>query len=80
MDGKTGPAVANIKKHLRIYPLAKAENPPPMEFKSVSGKFNNTIHANNFEFFEEINSLIQQEHEDAISPEARGASRAPRHC
>jgi hypothetical protein len=72
VDGKTGPAVANIKKLLRIYPLAKAENPPPMEFKSVSGTFNNTVHANNFEFFEEINSLIQQEHEDAMSPEARG--------
>ncbi|MFC1836836.1 DUF1254 domain-containing protein [Thermodesulfobacteriota bacterium] len=72
VDGKTGPAVENMKKRLRIYPLAKAGSPPPMEFKSVSGKFNNTIHANNFEFFEEINSLIQQEPKDAISPEARG--------
>ena len=72
VEGKTGPAVSNIKKHLRIFPLANVQSPPPMEFKNLSGKFHNTIHANNFEFFEEINSLIQQEPENAISREARG--------
>ena len=72
MEGKTGPAVANIKKRLRIYPLVNAENPAPMEFKNLSDTFHNTIHANNFEFFEEINLLIQQEPKEAISSEARG--------
>ncbi len=43
-----------------------------MEFVDLSGKFHNTIHANDFKFFEEINSLIQSEHDDAISAEHRG--------
>jgi len=72
VDGDTAPAVANIKKNTRIYPLAKANNPPKMEFKNVSGKVHSTIHANNFHFFEEINSLIQEEHKDAITAEDRG--------
>jgi len=72
VDGDTAPAVANIKKNTRIYPLAKANNPPKMEFKNVSGKVHNTIHANNFHFFEEINSLIQEEHKDAIKADERG--------
>ena len=72
VDGDTGPAVASFKKHLRIYPLSQADNPPAMRFKNTSGKYNNTIHANDYHFFEELHSLIQEEHEDAISPEARG--------
>jgi hypothetical protein len=72
VDGDTGPAVASFKKLLRIYPLSRADNPPNMQFVNASGKFHNTIHANNYMFFEEINSLIQEEHEGAISPEARG--------
>ena len=72
VDGDTAPAVANIKKNTRIYPLAKTNNPTKMEFKNVSGKVHNTIHANNFHFFEEINSLIQEEHKDAIQADARG--------
>lgn len=72
VDGDAAPAVANIKKNTHIYPLAKADNPPRMEFKNVSGKFHNTIHANNFHFFEELNSLIQEEHKDVITAEDRG--------
>jgi len=72
VDGETGPAVASIRKQLRIFPLAQADNPPTMNFKNVSGDFHNTIHANNFHFFEELNALIQAEHAHAIDPDARG--------
>jgi hypothetical protein len=72
VDGNTAPAVANIKKHLRIFPLAKSSKPPVMEFKNVSGMEHNTIHANDFYFFEEINSLIQKEHDDAIDADKKG--------
>lgn len=72
VDGDPGPAVANLRKHLRIYPHSKADNPPEMEFINVSGKVHNTIHPNDFHFFEELDSLIQAEPADAISPEARG--------
>ena len=71
-NGDPAPAVAAIKNKLRIYPLAKAKNPPAMEFINASGKVHNTIHANNYMFFEEVNKLIQEEHDKAISPEARG--------
>lgn len=72
VDGETGPAVASFEKHLKIYPLSEAGNPPAMEFKNVSGKYHNTIHANDVEFFYELDSLVQEEHDDAISPEAKG--------
>ena len=72
VEGDSGPAVKNLKEGLRIYALAKADNPPAMEFINVSGKHHNTIHANNFQFFEEINTLIQEEHDDSISRETRG--------
>ena len=72
VDGDPGPAVQNFKQGLRIYPLAKADNPPAMEFINVSGKYNNTIHSNDFQFFEDLNSLVQEEHDDAISRETRG--------
>ncbi|WP_419662272.1 conserved uncharacterized protein, DUF1214 and DUF1254 [Desulfosarcina variabilis str. Montpellier] len=72
VDGDTGPAVASIRRQLRIYPLAQADNPPAMDFKNVSGDVHNTIHANDFHFFEELNTLIQAEHAHSISPEDRG--------
>jgi len=72
VDGDPGPAVKSIKKHLRIYPLAKAGRPPRMEYTNFSGRYHNTIHANDFHFFEELDSLIQEEHAEAIDAVARG--------
>jgi len=72
IKGDTKPAVNSIKKHTRIYPLAKADNPPPMEFFNASGHAHNTIHSNDFHFFEELNTLIQEEHINAIDAESRG--------
>ncbi|WP_197282271.1 DUF1254 domain-containing protein [Dethiosulfatarculus sandiegensis] len=72
VDGDTGPAVANSKKHLKIYPSTQAAKPPVMVFKDATGLYHNTIHANDFHFFEQINALIQEEPSGAISPEARG--------
>ena len=64
--------VKNVKKHLKIYSLAEADNPPPTEFVNWSGKSFNTIHANNFEFFEELNAVIQEEPSSAFDPETLG--------
>ena len=64
-------AVKNAKK-LRIYPLAKKDNPPKMEFISASGKSFNTVHANDFKFYEEINAIIQKEPLELLNPELRG--------
>lgn len=64
--------VKNVKKHLRIYPLSEAANPAPTEFVNWSGKHFNTIHANNFLFFEEVNAVIQEEPSSAFDPETLG--------
>jgi hypothetical protein len=46
---------------LKVYPLNKKETPPSMNWQDASGKYFNTIHANNFEFYNELNTVIQRE-------------------
>jgi hypothetical protein len=53
-DAQAG--VNSVKKHLKIYPLAQADNPPPMVFVNWSGAHFNTIHANNALFYDEVNN------------------------
>jgi len=65
-------AAKNVKENLRIYPLSKKDNPPIMEFISGSGVAFNTIHANNYLFYEHLNEWIQEEHIDMLDPETRG--------
>jgi hypothetical protein len=72
VQGDPRPAVENLTQGLRLYPLAQAGNPPAMEFIDASGIAHNTIHSNDAHFYEELNTLIQEEHEDAISAESRG--------
>jgi hypothetical protein len=66
------PAVASFKKHLRVYPLAQAVNPPETHFVDISGKAFNTVHANNAKFFEEVNHIVQEEPNAAQDPEILG--------
>ena len=72
VNGDPRPAVENTKKFTRVYPLAQATNPPAMKFVNVSGVPFNTIHANDFSFFEEIDHLVQEEPTAALNPEALG--------
>ncbi len=72
VDGDPGPAVESIKQHARIYPLAQASNPPEQRFINVSGREVNTIHANDYEFFEEVNQVVQEEPVESIDPETLG--------
>jgi hypothetical protein len=65
-------AVKRVKDNLRIYPLAKKDNQPKMEFINGSGKSFNTIHANDFTFYEHLNDIIQKEPLDMLNPETRG--------
>ncbi len=71
-NGSTAPAVAASKKFAKVYRLADANNPPPMKFIDVSGKSFNTIGANTFEFYEDLNTLVQYEPNEAYSPEVLG--------
>ena len=72
VNGDPGPAVENTKKFTKVYPLAQAANPPAMKFVNVSGVPFNTIHANDFSFFEEIDHIVQEEPAAALNPESLG--------
>lgn len=65
-------AYNNVAENLRVYPLSKAENPPALELISMSGQSFNTIHANNFQFYEELNAVVQREPIDLFPTETRG--------
>lgn len=65
-------ASENIRNNLKVYPLAKKDNPPKMAFFNISGKNLNTIVPNDYSAFEKLHTLIQQEPEDYLGPEARG--------
>jgi hypothetical protein len=56
----------NITDNLKIYPLAKKDNPPEMEFISGSAKAFNTVLPNDFSFYEQLNQLIQEEPVEAL--------------
>jgi hypothetical protein len=76
VDGKTDAAVKMFKEGFKVYPLSKAANPPAMTFISGSKVPVNTVHANNFEFYEELDHVIQKEPVDFIDPELRGLAAA----
>ncbi len=61
VDGKPDAPTENFHEGLRIYPLSKIDAPPEMEFISLCEKAFNTIHANDFSFFEELDAVIQRE-------------------
>jgi len=65
-------ATKNVKDKLRVYPFARKDNPPKMEFISGSGKAFNTIHANDHTFYEHLDDVIQKEPLDMLDPETRG--------
>jgi len=70
--GDIAAAVRGVKAAARVYPLSAAANPPATTFVNTSGLKYNTIHANNFHFYEELNEVIQSEPGDAFDPELVG--------
>ncbi|MET1017923.1 MAG: DUF1254 domain-containing protein [Leifsonia flava] len=59
-------------KTTRIYPLSEAENPTPNEFLNLAEQRFNTIHSNDYSFFEEVAQLVQEEPSDALDAERAG--------
>jgi len=72
VDGKPDAAAAMFKTGLKVYSLTDAQNPPEMEFISASDKAFNTIHANSYEFYEELHDVIEREPISMLDPELRG--------
>jgi hypothetical protein len=71
-DGKPDHATAMFTDGLKVYPLARENDPPEMEFLSATGLGFNTIHASDMTFFREVHTVIDREPSDVIDPETRG--------
>ena len=76
VDGKPDSAAKMWKEGLKIYPLKDAANSLDMEFINGSGKVFNTIHANNYDFYEELSNVLQKEPISFLDPELRGQAAA----
>jgi hypothetical protein len=72
VDGDPGPGVESMKANTRVYRLAEAGDPPEQAFVNLSGQSFNTIHANDYSYFDEINAIIQEEPVDSVDPELLG--------
>lgn len=72
VDGKPDAASKMFRDGFKVYSLSKAHNPPKMEFINSSRQVFNTVHANNFEFYKELDHVIQKEPVGFIDPELRG--------
>ncbi|MFK5892777.1 MAG: DUF1254 domain-containing protein [Pseudomonadota bacterium] len=75
-DGKPDHASEMWRNGLKIYSLAEAKNPPKMKFINGSGKYFNTVHANDYKFYEELWHVLQKEPVSFIDPELRGQAAA----
>ncbi|TRX61481.1 DUF1254 domain-containing protein [Carboxylicivirga sp. M1479] len=61
-----------VKEGLKMYALSQKDNPPKMEWISGSNKAWNTVHTNDYSFYEHVAEVIHYEPIDFISPEIRG--------
>jgi hypothetical protein len=71
-DGDVAAAVKGVKEHARVYPLSAVSNPSQQKFVNISGKKFNTVHGNDFHFYEELNEVVQHEPADFVDPETVG--------
>ena len=71
-DGKPDYSSKLFREGIKIYPLAAAADPPEMEFINGTGEAFNTVHAANYQFFEELHAVIDREPLEFLDPELRG--------
>ena len=63
--------VPDMKK-TRIYPLADADAPPDNQWINLTDHSFNTVHANDFSFYQELDELVQEEPIEALDAERAG--------
>ena len=78
LDEKGEPDTARtaFQNGLKVYPFAQSNNPPSNTFKNLTDWQVNTIHANDFKFYEELDEVIQREPSEMFSPELLGMASA----
>jgi hypothetical protein len=62
----------NIRNTLKVYPLAKKNNAPMMEFINGTGMEINAVLPNDYSFFEGLHAIIQEEPDFFLGPEKKG--------
>ena len=67
VDGKTDQAVG-LMKRIQVCPMAKASNPPKMEYLNGSGKAIDTIHPDTGKFFDMLAQVVDDEPADVFAP------------
>lgn len=72
VDGSPAAAVETFTDGVKVYPFAARNDPPAMEWTSVSGAIVNTVHANDVTFFDEVAQVIAKEPVGLIDAETRG--------
>jgi hypothetical protein len=70
--GDVAAATASVKAKAAVFPLSLATAPPPTSFVNLSGVKFNTISANDFSFYEELNAVVQNEPADWVDPDTVG--------
>jgi hypothetical protein len=70
--GDVAATASALKAKAAIFPLSQAANPPAATFVDVSGVKFNTISANDFSFYEELNAVVQNEPADWVDPDTAG--------
>lgn len=61
VNGDFKPALDNLKKYARVYPLSMADNPPANTFINYSGKEVCTVAPSDYKFWEYLNEIVQNE-------------------
>ena len=75
-NGVPDAAKAEFQNNLKVYPFAQRSNPPANSFKNLTDWTVDTIHANDFKFYEELDVVIQREPSEMFSPELLGMASA----
>ena len=65
-------ASKNIRDNLKVYPLAKKDNPAKMEFINGTGKEIQTVLPNDFSFFQNVHAILQEEPAGFLGAEISG--------
>jgi hypothetical protein len=72
VDGSTKPGVESVKKHLKIYHHSEAANPPQMKFANASGVPSTFVAPGDYQFWEMLNQVIQEEPSIGSDPTTLG--------
>lgn len=70
--GDIAAAVKGVQAKAAIFPLSQAAKPPAVDFVDLSNKKFNTVSANDFSFYDELNAVVQNEPADWVDPDTVG--------